>query len=258
MRWLIDWGADANVLCESDWNSLTKQKGVDMRCMELNPRVKLSAYAAQSGLTVLASFRAWIRVENSSKPATYSEFYAIKGGERSLLRRSAAKAMRILETGLTVNAVSINEEFPAIPGVVVNFDVDESIPAVRQAYVSIPAHFREPAMARIREMERTGIIERVCEAPRWLSGLSAVPKGKGDFRLVVNMRGPNRAIRRQYHYMPRVEEIRTKLARAKWFSKLDLASAFHHMRLSETASELTTFMAPDGMYRFRRLVFGVN
>lgn len=68
MRWLIDSGADANVLCESDWKSLTKQKGLDLRCIEFNPQAKLSAYAAQGTLTVLALFRAWIKVENSSKP----------------------------------------------------------------------------------------------------------------------------------------------------------------------------------------------
>lgn len=160
--------------------------------------------------------------------------------------------------GISVNTVGVAEEFPSIPNVTVEFDIDESVLPVRHAYVSIPAHFREPAIMRLREMERTGIIEKVIESPRWLSGLSAVPKGKGDFRLVVNMRGPNKAIRRQYHCMPRVEEIRTKLAGARWFTKLDLSSAFHHMRLSPKSSELTTFMAPDGMYRFKRLVYGVN
>lgn len=110
-------------------------------------------------------------------------------------------------------------EFPSIPGVIIDFEINETVMPVRQQYVSIPAHFREPAMERLREMERSGIIEKVTESPRWLSGLSAVPKGKGDFRLVVNMRAPNKAIRRQFHRMPRVEEIRSKTGGRKMVYK---------------------------------------
>lgn len=39
---------------------------------------------------------------------------------------------------------------------------------------------------------------------------------------------------------------------------IDLHSAFHHVQIHENSRELTTFMAEDGMYRFTRLVFGVN
>lgn len=72
------------------------------------------------------------------------------------------------------------------------------------------------------------------------------------------MKGPNKAIKRQFHEMPRIEEMRTKMINAKYFTKLDLKSAFHHLRLSERARRLTTFMTPNGPYRFRRLMFGVN
>lgn len=46
--------------------------------------------------------------------------------------------------------------------------------------------------------------------------------------------------------MPRVEEIKTKLNGAKFFTKLDLQNAFHHVKLAEKSREMTTFMAPAG------------
>lgn len=107
-------------------------------------------------------------------------------------------------------------------------------------------------------MESDGIIEKVTESPKWISGLSAVPKGKSDFRLVVNMKGPNKAIRRTYHRLPTIDDIRRKLTGAKFFTKLDLKSAFHHIKLGKESRKLTTFMGPKGMYRYKRLVFGVN
>lgn len=130
-------------------------------------------------------------------------------------------------------------------------------PSVR-AYVNIPEAFRERAIERLRKMELQGIVEKVRTAPKWVSGLSAVPKGNDDFRLVVNMVGPNRAIRRRFYKMPELNTIKAKLAGARIFTKLDLTSAFHHVKISEQAKDMTTFLGPDGMYRFCRLNFGVT
>ncbi|XP_058449085.1 uncharacterized protein K02A2.6-like [Malaya genurostris] len=107
-------------------------------------------------------------------------------------------------------------------------------------------------------MEARGIIERVTKAPEWISGMSAVPKGKNDFRLVVNMRAPNKAIKREYYRMPLIDEMRVKLHGAKYFTKLDLSNAYYHLELCKESRELTTFLSENGMFRFTRLMFGVN
>lgn len=44
----------------------------------------------------------------------------------------------------------------------------------------------------------------------------------------------------------------------KFSQKLELKNAFFHIKLSENSRELTTFMTETGMYRFKRLVFGVK
>lgn len=145
-----------------------------------------------------------------------------------------------------------------MPGVKVKFSVDSSIAPTKNAYYNVPAAFREAARQRLHDMENRGIIEKVISAPSWISGMSAVAKGKSDFRLVVNMRAPNKAINREYFRLPLVDEMRIKLHGAKYFSKLDLSNAFYHLELSEESRELTTFLTENGMYRFTRLMFGVN
>lgn len=174
--------------------------------------------------------------------------------------------MSLMKLGLSVNNIEMEIEdeeggeptiFPTIPGEKVKFSIDHSVPPTKNAYYNIPAAFSERAAARVKEMEKKGIIERVTKAPRWISGMTAVPKGANDFRLVVNMRGPNRAINRSYYRLPHLDEIQKKLHGATKFTKLDLRSAFHHAELDEESRELTTFMAEDGMYRFMRLLFGV-
>jgi hypothetical protein len=60
--------------------------------------------------------------------------------------------------------------------------------------------------------------------------------------------------------MPTVEELTSTLAgggRAKWFSKLDFRSAYHHLPLQEDASRLMTIGTPFGRFRYKRLVFGL-
>lgn len=115
-------------------------------------------------------------------------------------------------------------EFPSIPNFVLDFDVDPTVKSSVRAYVNIPEAFRERAIARLRKMERQAIIEKVSTAPRWVSGLSAVPKGNADFRLVINMVGPIRAIRRRFYKMPTLDSIKARLDGARWFTKLDLTT----------------------------------
>lgn len=259
---LIDSGAEADLMSESDWGKIkhdSENGKTIIYDIDYSPSVRIRSYASSADLRAICSFNAWLETTAKEKPRAFVKFVVVQGGTRSLLSRETSVKMKLLNVGLEVNKISMEaSEFPSIPNVSVDFDIDESVPPVRHPYVSIPAHYRQPAGERLAAMEASGIIEKVEGAPRWMSGLCAVPKGKNNFRLVVNMRGPNKAIRRQFHQMPRVDEIKVKLFGAKIFTKLDITSAFHHVPLSKKSRELTTFMTPHGMYRFKRLVFGVN
>jgi RNase H-like domain found in reverse transcriptase/Reverse transcriptase (RNA-dependent DNA polymerase)/Integrase zinc binding domain len=271
---LVDSGADANVISERDFRPIEKGFGNGSKMLyDLNyePTINITGYASPVTLRVMCSFKAWVEVKLTNneppKPKTFAEFYVVKGGGRSLMGRATAITMKVLQVGIQVSAIEVVDgesfdEFPSVPGVVIDFDIDDSVQGTHRAYVSIPAHFHEPAMQRIKEMYHSKIIEKVEVPGKWLSGLSAVPKGKGDMRLVVNMMGPNRAITRRVHPMPRFEEIQRKLHGTTVYSKLDLSSAFFHLKLSDRSKEMTAFVAPTEsgtqVYQYTRLVFGVN
>jgi Reverse transcriptase (RNA-dependent DNA polymerase) len=163
-----------------------------------------------------------------------------------------------IDSGADVNTLSENDWLSAVPNELVHFDVDESVAPTKDAYYPVPTAFRAQARDRLNEMLSQGIIGKVTKAPRWISGLSLVPKGKTDFHLVINMRGANIAIRRSFHPLPTVDDMRIELAEATVFSKLDIKSAFHHLELDEESRELTTFRTESEMKRFTRLMFGVN
>lgn len=261
---MIDSGADVNIIGGDDWKRLRQDfrtGHAKLEPIELSNSNDLRSYASTKPISVKCGFRAQLEVIGCTKPSVVAEFLVVTEGRRSLLSRSTASDMKLLKMGASVNSCEASEQarvFPKVPGVLVKFSVDKSIPPVRNAYYNVPAAFRENARKRLEDMEKQGIIERVTTAPNWISGMSAVAKGKDDFRLVVNMRAPNRAIKREYFRLPLLEEMRIKLFGAKFFSKLDLTNAFYHLELHEESRDLTTFLSENGMFRFTRLMFGVN
>ena len=72
------------------------------------------------------------------------------------------------------------------------------------------------------------------------------------------MRQANSAIIREKHPIPTVEETLQEISHAKVFSRLDLNMAFHQIELHPDSRDITTFAAPNGLYRYKRLIFGVN
>lgn len=264
ITFLIDSGSDVNIIGGSDWEKLSEQSCsglAHLRPISLPENQELRAYAVRTPMAVHHAFRALVEVAGGSKPKVSAEFLVIKAGRRSLLGRVTANEMRLLEVGFAVNNCedsSFTEVFPKVPGIKVKFSVDKAVPPEKNAYYNVPAAYREGARQRLDEMEAKGIIERVRTAPDWISGMSAVPKGKNDFRLVVNMRSPNKAIKREYFRLPLLDEMKIRLNGSRFFTKLDLNNAFYHLELAKESRDLTTFLTETGMYRFTRLMFGVN
>ncbi|XP_053691364.1 uncharacterized protein K02A2.6-like [Sabethes cyaneus] len=264
IKFLIDSGADSNVIGGDDWRQLEKQLEagtVALVPIEISRERSLRAYAADKPMIVEHAFRANIQAIGSDTPIVSADFLVVMQGRCSLLGRNTASELKLLKVGADVYSCSHEDEdgvFPKMPGVKIKFCVDKSIPPEKNAYFNVPAAYRDAAKLRLQQMEKRGIIEKVLTAPQWISGMSAVPKGKEDFRLVVNMRAPNKAIKRQYFRLPLLDEMRVKLFGAKYFSKLDLSNAYYHLELSSESRDLTTFLTEDGMFRFTRLMFGVN
>ena len=72
------------------------------------------------------------------------------------------------------------------------------------------------------------------------------------------MRQANSAIKRVRHPIPTVEDISLELNGAKYFSKLDLAQAYHQLELHEDSRYITTFSTHVGLFRYKCLNYGTN
>ena len=83
------------------------------------------------------------------------------------------------------------------------------------------------------------------------------PKQDGDIRMCTDMRRANEAIIRERHYIPTVEEVMYDMNGSTVFSKLDMRSGFHQIELDVDSREITTFITHQGLYVYKRLMFGL-
>ena len=109
-------------------------------------------------------------------------------------------------------------------------------------------------------MENKGIIAKLKEGEptAWANSLVYRRKPNGQLRICLDPKDLNRAIQREHHTVPTLEEILPKLAGAKYFSIVDAKCGYWNVQLDEQSSYLTTFNSPLGRYRFLRMPFGLK
>ncbi len=83
------------------------------------------------------------------------------------------------------------------------------------------------------------------------------PKKTG-IRICVDMRAANQAIERERHPVPTVEDLIVDLNGATVFSKIGLNQEYHQNELDEDSRSITTFATHIGLFRYKRLSFGIN
>ena len=107
-------------------------------------------------------------------------------------------------------------------------------------------------------MEKGKTIIKVKTPTKWVSSLLLKEKPNGELRVCLDPTDLNKAIMRDHHPIPVVDDIIPELGDSDLFTKLDLKDGYWHVKLTEEASYLTTFNTPFGRYRFLRMPFGLK
>ncbi|CAH2105722.1 unnamed protein product [Euphydryas editha] len=252
-KMLIDSGSKYNLITDKTWTML-KEKGVTCLSQNKNPEKTLLAYGCKTPLDILGSFETTIKVNNREETA---HLYVIANGSRNLLGKDSAINLGVLKLGVDVNQVK-NEPFPKFKDVLVQIPIDDSQKPVSQPYRRIPIPIEEKIEMKIKELLESDIIEEVHEPSKWISPIVPILKDNGELRLCVDMRRANKAIMRENHPLPSMEHLLPKIRKAKLFSKLDIKNAFHQLELHPESRHITTFISSKGLYRYKRLMFGIT
>ena len=267
LKMLVDSGATSNIVDEATWEKL-KLKKVKCESRVAVGGKKLYAYASDTPLQVKGSFVCTVSAGTRSEEA---EFLVVQGRGVPLLGRKTATQLGVLKIGVGVAAVSdvastLKLDYPEVFNGIgklnsskITLHIDPDVKPVAQPLRRIPFNLRSKVDDKINELIAHDIIEEVDGPTPWVNPVVIVPKSNSsDIRLCIDMRRANEAIIRGRYPIPTVDELLQNMNGSKVFSKIDLKWGYHQLELTEESRDITTFATHSGLYRYKRLLFGVS
>lgn len=217
-------------------------------------------------MNLITVFDADLEINDGGKLLkTSASFYVIEKGQQPLLGKITAQHIGVLQIGLPSSKDALisrvdtmKEPFPKMKGITLSLPIDRSVSPVIQPLRRCPIPLLQQVEAKLKELLQLDIIEKVTQSTSWVSPLVPIMKDNGELRLCVDMRRANQAIQRLNHPLPVFDDMLPKFRDAKLFTTLDIRQAFHQVELSEDSRDVTTFITNWGLYRYKRLLFGVN
>ncbi|KAL1447741.1 hypothetical protein WDU94_005516 [Cyamophila willieti] len=252
IRMYIDTGAEANVLSLKDfklWN-LPKSK--------IQPTTSTLTNYGGSKIPIIGQCIVHCTI-NNLKMAT--RFFVCEGDQPTILGLRSCINFGVVKKICAVkeNEFSKFEIFTGLgclPG-----ESHITLKENAQPHVDPPRKVPFKLMSRYKnELENmcaNQVIKKVTKPTKWVNSVVLVEKPDQSLRVCLDPKPLNQQILRPRYQLPTLENIRSELTGATYFSKLDASSAFWSIRLDKESSELCTFSTPFGRFKFLRMPYGL-
>ncbi|KAJ9544814.1 hypothetical protein OSB04_024521 [Centaurea solstitialis] len=178
-----------------------------------------------------------------------------------------AMADQTEERKLSVADVPIVSEYPDVfpedlPGLPpdrqIEFGVDlvpGAAPIARAPYPLAPSELQELS-EQLQELSGKGFIHP--SSLPWGAPILFVKKKDGSHRMCIDYRGLNKVTIKNGYPLPRIDDLFDQLQGASWFSKIDLRSGYHQLKVKEADIHKTAFRTRYGHIEFLVMPFGLT
>jgi hypothetical protein len=152
--------------------------------------------------------------------------------------------------------------FQEVPGLPSKRDIDFSVNLMPGAAPMSKAPYRMSApelkelQLQLEELLKNGYI-RPSVSP-WGAPVLFVKKKDGTLRLCIDFRQLNKVMVKNKYPLSRIDDLFDQLKDAKIFSKIDLISRYHQVRIKDEDINKTAFRTRYGHYEFTVVSFGLS
>ncbi|GJQ99067.1 putative reverse transcriptase domain-containing protein [Tanacetum coccineum] len=155
--------------------------------------------------------------------------------------------------------VTTKEDLPGLPPTrQVEFQIDlipGAAPVARAPYRLAPSKMKELS-EKLKELSDKGFI-RPSSSP-WGAPVLFVKKKDGSFRMCIDYRELNKLTVKNRYPLPRIDDLFDQLQGSSVYSKIDLRSGYHQLRVREEDIPKTAFRTRYGHYEFQVMPFGLT
>lgn len=126
---------------------------------------------------------------------------------------------------------------------------------VRSKAYPVPYHYKDTVVDEIKQMLRMNIIEP-SQSP-YASPIVLIKKPDGSVRFCTDYRKLNKVTLFDSEPIPNVEELFTRLSKAKYLTKVDLSKGYWQIPVAENSREMIAFVTPHGLFQWKVMPFGL-
>ncbi|GJV32209.1 putative reverse transcriptase domain-containing protein [Tanacetum coccineum] len=140
----------------------------------------------------------------------------------------------------------------------VEFRIDlipRATPVAKLPYRLAPSEMQEQS-EQLQELQDKGFI-RPSHSP-WGAPVLFVKKNDGSFRMCINYHELNKLTIKNRYPLPRIHDLFDQLQGARYFSKIDLRSGYHQLRVHDDDILKTAFRTRYGHFEFTVMPFGLT
>ncbi|GJS65544.1 putative reverse transcriptase domain-containing protein [Tanacetum coccineum] len=128
-------------------------------------------------------------------------------------------------------------------------------PVVKSPYRLAHSELEE-LLGQLKELQDKGFI-RPSSSP-WGAPILFVKKKDGSFRMCIEYRELNKLTVKNRYPLPRIDDLFDQLQGSKFFSKIDLRSGYHQLRVHEDDIPKTAFRTCYGHFEYTVMPFGLT